>query len=74
MPALYQLELDYMTIGIEVDLTSQRVASAAPIAKWMVGKTFREVCHWTANKKGIVRLVKMYRAPHEQQEEDQEHE
>lgn len=42
--------LDYACYGIEVE--GDRVVDAAPIARWMIGKTLDEVTRWITRKGG----------------------
>lgn len=46
------VSLPYATFGIEVDEKAQKVVDAAPIGRWMIGKTFPFVSSWIARKGG----------------------
>lgn len=45
------VSLPYATFGIKVD-SSDRVVEAAPIARWMIGKTGSQVRSWITRKGG----------------------
>ena len=52
---LYQVTLPYACFGITV--SNNRVISAAPIGKWMIGKRFMIVCEWIDSKRGTLKEV-----------------
>jgi hypothetical protein len=47
---LYQITLDYACFGILV--CDDYVIAAAPIGKWMIGKTIYQIESWVNNKNG----------------------
>ncbi len=52
---LYQVMLPYACFGIEVK--GQTVVSAAPVGRWMVGKSIVVVGEWVAKKHGMLKRV-----------------
>ena len=56
MDTLYQVTLSYACFGIVA--TETRVMEAAPIGRWMVGKSFVYVCEWIAKKHGMIECVR----------------
>lgn len=56
MRKCYQVDVGYACAGVVVD--GERVVEAAPIFKWMVGKSWKYVQNWIKNKDlGEVREV-----------------
>lgn len=50
---LYQIDIGYACFGIEVE--NESVSYAPPIAKWTVGRTWKEVeKHYTTKKNAII--------------------
>jgi transcription elongation GreA/GreB family factor len=47
---VYQISLPYATFGIIV--RENYVSNAAPIGRWMIGKTLGEVLQWVRKKNG----------------------
>ena len=56
MNRLYQVILPHACFGITA--TPRRVMEAAPIGRWMIGKSFMYVCEWIAKKRGTIKLVR----------------
>jgi hypothetical protein len=54
-PTLYQVTLPYACFGVEVK--GQTVVDAAPIGRWMVGKSLVVVGEWVARKHGTLRRI-----------------
>lgn len=52
---LYQVKLPYAVFGIV--LTDGVVSEAAPIGKWMVGKSLNFIKAWVLQRKGTVEPV-----------------
>jgi hypothetical protein len=52
---LYWVDVHYACFGLLI--ASNRIVDAAPIARWMVGKTTQEVKPWLLAKKAIVKKV-----------------
>lgn len=52
---LYQITLPYTCFGIEV--RGHTIMDAAPIGRWMVGKSLVVVGEWVARKHGVLRRV-----------------
>jgi hypothetical protein len=52
---LYQATTRYFCCGLEVE--SGRVMSAAPIIKWMIGKSLADVESWLRRKGGKLEKV-----------------
>jgi len=50
---MIQVDVGYACGGIEVK--ASRVVLAAPIFRWMLGKTFDEVERWVKKKHGYMR-------------------
>lgn len=55
MKQLYQITLSYLCAGIIVE--DDYVIKAAPILKWMVGKTIYKVEFWVYKKNGTINNV-----------------
>lgn len=53
---LWQIDVGYACAGILVDEASV-VRHAAPIFKWMKGKSILEIERWVKGKKGTLRRV-----------------
>ena len=54
---LYQVTLPRgACFGITVK--GNHIADAAPIGRWMVGKSFVYVCEWIAKKHGTLEMLK----------------
>ena len=51
----YQVTLPYACFGIEV--SGGVVVGAAPVGKWMVGKSIVFVGEWIARKHGVLQRV-----------------
>lgn len=52
---MYQVTLPYACFGIEV--RGPEVVSAAPIGRWMIGKSLVVVGEWIAKKHGTLRQL-----------------
>jgi hypothetical protein len=48
----FWVDIHYATFGIEAN--NNTVTLAAPIAKWMIGKTLQEIKPWLLSKKAKV--------------------
>jgi hypothetical protein len=53
MPELKEVKLGYACFGIEVD--DGKIVNAAPIAKWMIGKSIVAIERWVKSKNGKIR-------------------
>lgn len=53
---LWQIDIGYACAGIIAD-SDRIVVSAAPIFKWMIGKSVSEIERWVKSKKGTLRNV-----------------
>ena len=53
---LYQIDLSYACFGVEVK--DDKVVFAAPIAKWMIGKSWTVVKIWIDKKRGSIKEAK----------------
>lgn len=49
---LYQVDIGYACFGVEVK--HKIVIDAAPIGRWMIGKTWKDVRLWIENKDGNI--------------------
>ena len=58
----YQVTLPYACFGIEVQ--GQTVVSAAPIGRWMVGKSLVVVGEWIARKHGVLKQIEEQNEQH----------
>ncbi len=52
---LYQITPHYACFGIEIK--GAKVIDAAPIGKWMIGKSFVSVAEWVNKKGGTIKIV-----------------
>lgn len=52
MNRFFWVNIHYATFGISSE--NNIVTDAAPIAKWMIGKTLQEIKPWLLNKKAKV--------------------
>jgi len=55
MKRFFWCDIHYACVGIEA--TDGIVTLAAPIVKWMLGKTLAEVKTWLVSKKAIVKEI-----------------
>jgi hypothetical protein len=51
----YQIDTGYACFGIV--LRGGECIEAAPIAKWMIGKSFTEIATWVKKKNGKIEVV-----------------
>ena len=57
MNKLYWISLSYATFGVITD-NYNIITEAAPIGKWMIGKTILEVYSWVLKKRGEIKEIK----------------
>jgi hypothetical protein len=55
MKELYKVTVPYASYGIVV--RDETVIEAAPIARWMVGKSLKRIIEWVRGKHGTVAIV-----------------
>jgi hypothetical protein len=58
MRTLYRVVLPYAVFGIEG--RGNTVIEAAPIGRWMVGRSLEYISAWLSRKKGKLEVVKHY--------------
>ena len=59
---LYQVTLPYACFGVVVEAGCVR--TAAPIGRWMVGKTLTVITNWISQKRGKIIEVAECPIPH----------
>lgn len=53
----YRVVLPYAVFAIAVSVVTGKVVDAAPIGRWMIGKSYKEVAIWINRKGGKVHIL-----------------